>query len=193
MSKYFKFDSKKGVITVILLSYNTGEMLYDAIDSVLMQDYPFIELIVADDGSEIFPRERIEKYIQERKRNNIIDCTIIHRKRNVGTVKNINRALKISKGEYIRILGGDDAYPYPNTFSDTINMMKDNVIAVVGKWMQCDEHLNPIKDKRTEKSNDAINKVLDLGYVEGRKFISKHDIFPIANQATCYKRLFFEK
>lgn len=100
-------------------------------------------------GRKIFYRESIEKYIQERKNNNIIDCTIIHRKKNVGTVKNINRALRISKGEYIKILGGDDAYPFLNTFSDTINVInKNNTIAVVGKWMQCDEKLNPIKDKR---------------------------------------------
>ena len=51
----------------ILLSYNTGEMLYDAIDSILMQDYPFIELIVADDGSENFLSREYRKIYSRKK------------------------------------------------------------------------------------------------------------------------------
>ena len=38
-------------VSVIILTYNQMDYLYDAIKSVLNQDYPNIELIVSDDAS----------------------------------------------------------------------------------------------------------------------------------------------
>ncbi|EGP5210766.1 hypothetical protein EH320_12075, partial [Enterococcus faecium] len=110
----------------------------------------------------------------------------------IGTVKNINYALAVSKGEFIRILGGDDTYPIPDIFSRMIkSIKKDNSIAVVGKLEQCNNIMQPIFDPRVERSNKALSKVLMMSYVEGRRYISKKDIFPIANQAVCYRRNFF--
>lgn len=194
MKSHFLYPQEEDLISIILLSYNTGDPLFDAIDSIIMQDYPKIELIVTDDGSKDFNEDEIENYIIEHKKDNILSHLVIHRKTNIGTVKNINAALEMSRGEYIRILGGDDAYPTSTVLRDMIDiLMRDNRIAVVGKWLQCNENLEPIHDDRTEKSNKAISTVLELGYIEGRKYITKNNIFPIANQAICYRREFFEK
>lgn len=51
MNGKFVNDYVKDMVSVILLSYNSGDYLYEAIDSIIKQDYPLIELIVTDDGS----------------------------------------------------------------------------------------------------------------------------------------------
>ena len=99
MNNTFVNESVKNMISIILLSYNSGDYLYEAIDSILKQDYPLIELIVSDDGSKNFEEEKLRKYIDDNARDNIT-YSIIHRKKNIGTVKNINNALAVSKGEY---------------------------------------------------------------------------------------------
>lgn len=193
MNNAFVNESVKNMISIILLSYNSGDYLYEAIDSILKQDYPLIELIVSDDGSKNFEEEKLRKYIDDNARDNIT-YSIIHRKKNIGTVKNINNALAVSKGEYIRILGGDDTYPVPDVLSRMIRILeKEHSIAVVGKLEQCDSVMRSIIDPRVEKSNAALKNVLKMDYVEGRRYIAKKDIFPIANQAVCYRREFFEE
>ena len=144
MNNTFVNESVKNMISIILLSYNSGDYLYEAIDSILKQDYPLIELIVSDDGSKNFEEEKLRKYIDDNARDNIT-YSIIHRKKNIGTVKNINNALAVSKGEYIRILGGDDTYPVPDVLSRMIRILeKEHSIAVVGKLEQCDSVMRSI-------------------------------------------------
>ncbi len=189
----FKKKYKKDFVSIILLSYNSGQYLYEAIDSILIQDYPYIELVITDDGSREFNEFGLKKYIDSKNKNNV-EYSIIHRKKNIGTVRNINRALSETEGEYIKILGGDDAYPFSNTISKQIKKLKaENTLAVVGKLCQCDSTMKPIFDARVSKSNDAIRKVLRMDYKDARKYIARKDIFPIANQATCYRREFFVK
>ena len=45
------------LVSVILLSYNNLQFLYNAIDSVLLQNYPRLELIISDDCTEGFDPE----------------------------------------------------------------------------------------------------------------------------------------
>ena len=85
-------------ISVIILSYKNFDYIYEAIDSVFEQSYPSIELIIADDCSENYPGELLQKYIQENKRKNILSCCVYSNSTNYGTVKNLNTAIKISLG-----------------------------------------------------------------------------------------------
>lgn len=96
------------LFTVIVLCYRHFEFLYEAIDSVLIQDYPKIELVVSDDGSEDFPRTKVLEYIEEYKKKNIVQVTIRQEPVNCGTVKHLNHAIKSCAGEFIIALAGDD-------------------------------------------------------------------------------------
>lgn len=98
------------IITILLTTYNQKEYLYEAIDSVLMQTYERIQLIIADDGTKEFETEVVEKYINEKKKDNIIDFIILHSASNRGTVKNMNHARQYIKGDLVVPLAGDDAF-----------------------------------------------------------------------------------
>lgn len=101
---------KDELISFVILTYRNYEGIYDNLDSVFKQDYPFIELIISDDGS---PNARqflpdIESYIEEHKRENIVNVIILTSAENRGTVKNANRAYQLASGAYIKGVGTDD-------------------------------------------------------------------------------------
>ncbi|MEW5858968.1 MAG: glycosyltransferase, partial [Cyanobacteriota bacterium] len=53
---------EKPFVSVIINNYNYGRFISEAIDSVLNQTYPHIEVIVVDDGSTDNSREVIASY-----------------------------------------------------------------------------------------------------------------------------------
>lgn len=97
------------LITVITLSYRS-EHLYDAVNSVLSQNYPFIQYIISDDGTEGFDRNTLLHYIKTNNKGNIRDLLVLHNETNLGTVANYNKALREAKGKYIFPLAADDKY-----------------------------------------------------------------------------------
>ncbi len=80
------------LVTVEMLTYNKFQYIEDALNSVFMQDYPNIELIISDDGSKNFDRRYIERILTKRS-NNIKEVKIIHQEYstiNISILKDIN-------------------------------------------------------------------------------------------------------
>lgn len=100
--------NEKPLISIIVVSYNNLQYYKECLSSVLIQTYPNIELIFADDGSLDFNETAIKNYIFNKKNNNIKSITIYTNEKNLGTVKNANKALKLSHGEYIKYIAIDD-------------------------------------------------------------------------------------
>ena len=102
------------LVSVILLVYNSAEQLPRALASVFAQDYPRLEIIVTDDGSEEFDAEEVSAYIEKHKTPNIEQFSVISSPVNTGTVANLRRALAVMHGDYYINFGADDAI-YRNT------------------------------------------------------------------------------
>ena len=90
-------ESGLPLVSVVTLTYRHFDNLYKTIKSVLEQDYPSIQYIICDDGSDNFPRNEIEKFISEKSTS--IEIVIEHNQKNQGTVKNINHANKLATGK----------------------------------------------------------------------------------------------
>ena len=93
--------------TVVVTHYNQMEYIEESIKSVLNQTYKNIELIVADDCSKTFNKKKVEEIIKKHNKNNY-QYKVIQGKTNVGTVKNLNNAIKEATGEYILFFAADD-------------------------------------------------------------------------------------
>lgn len=121
---------KRPLVSVIVLTYRKFDYLKETINSIFIQDYPNIEIIVSDDGSENYDENFIKSIIKNVP-SNISNISIYHHKKNMGIVKNLNFAMRNSKGEYIIRLPADDLFYDINTISKIINFFEENRNAMV--------------------------------------------------------------
>jgi glycosyltransferase involved in cell wall biosynthesis len=126
-------DNSMPLVTCIIPTYNNLEYVYETIDSVFVQDYPNIELIIADDCSEEFEKYEIMNYLQQNKSLNICNSIVYSNQYNLGTVKNLNKAISMSHGEYFINIGGDDIFFNSTVMSNVLA----SFISTGAKIMTC--------------------------------------------------------
>lgn len=89
------------LVSVIIPTYNVEKYIEKAIQSVLDQTYPNIEIIVVDDGSTDHTVDVVRSFHDER-------IKLFINERNMGPSYSRNRGIKEAKGEWIAFLDGDD-------------------------------------------------------------------------------------
>ncbi|MDD3223505.1 MAG: glycosyltransferase [Clostridium sp.] len=130
------------MISIIILSCNNFKYYKKCFDSVFSQDYRSIQIIVSDDCSKDFDREIILNYINENKNENIKSVIINTNEKNIGIVKNYNKAISLSSGKYIFYLAIDDVFHDNDVLSDVVNFFeKTNYLIFTGYKDVYDETL----------------------------------------------------
>ena len=133
-------ESEK-LVSVICLCHNQAGFVREAIDSVLAQSHPNVELIVVDDGST----DKSKEVITAKLAGTAI--TFINLATNIGNCKAFNKGFLQSKGDYVIDLAGDDVL-LPNrieaglkTFEEkTYGVTFCNVHYIDEKGHQLNEH-----------------------------------------------------
>ena len=92
----------ENLISVIVPIYNVAPYLHECIDSIINQTYKNLEIILVDDGSTDDSGKICDEYLK--KDNRII---VIHQK-NQGVTLARKNGLKVSNGQYIGFVDGDD-------------------------------------------------------------------------------------
>lgn len=90
------------LVSVIIPTYNRADLLRDAIASVLAQDYPNVEVIVADDGSTDHTADVVASF-----GSRLTYLALPHRGLPAATR---NAAIAAAAGEYIAFLDSDDLF-----------------------------------------------------------------------------------
>jgi glycosyltransferase involved in cell wall biosynthesis len=93
---------EKGLVSVIIPTFNRPTFLPQAIESVLGQTYPNIEIIVVDDGSENEGEKTLDALKPYLSR-----LTYVYQE-NQGIGAAVNKGLSLAKGEFIQRLDDDD-------------------------------------------------------------------------------------
>lgn len=96
-------------VTVITATYKKFDHILQTIKSVLSQTYSNIQYIITDDGSPNFPESMINS-LNQKWNIKSFEILIIHHKKNMGTVKNLNYAFKHAKGDYFINLSCGDVF-----------------------------------------------------------------------------------
>jgi glycosyltransferase involved in cell wall biosynthesis len=107
----------KDLVSVIICVYNSSAFIAEAIESVLKQDYPKIELIVVNDGSSDNSAGIATRYSQVK---------LLSHATNQGLPSARNTGIKAASGEYIAFLDADDQWA-PTKISTQVKFHRDNL------------------------------------------------------------------
>ena len=163
---------KQPLVSVILPTYNRAWALKTAIDSVLFQNYPNIELIVIDDGSRDNTKELLKDY-----KNQIKVLT----QENAGVSAARNRGIEKSRGEFIALLDSDDAWD-KKKISCQMDFFMANPEALICQtqevWIRNHKRVNP-KIKHKKPSGMIFEQSLNLCLVSPSAVMMKREIFEL--------------
>lgn len=107
------------LVSIITPCYNTGHILHRLFDSILLQDYPAIEVIAVNDGSSDNTEEVINNYKNKFEEKGYLLRYIFQE--NQGQSAAINCALKFVNGTYLCWPDSDDFYKSSNAISTFIH------------------------------------------------------------------------
>lgn len=95
------------IVSVICTAFNHEKFIEEALESVLTQSYPNIELTIVDNGSTDETACKIQNWLKKQKGGNVIKS--IFRKPSLPYCKSFNEAFLQCHGKYLIDLSGDDA------------------------------------------------------------------------------------
>jgi glycosyltransferase involved in cell wall biosynthesis len=93
----------KGLVTIICLCHNHARFVTEALESIMGQTYPHIELIIVDDASTDGSKDLISEFVKGHP-----GTRFISHERNVGNCRAFNSGYIISKGGWVIDFAADD-------------------------------------------------------------------------------------
>ena len=115
-------------ISVITVSFNSGETILDTILSVNNQNLEGIEHIFIDGKSTDNTVELIEKNSKFK--------TIVISEKDEGMYYALNKGLDIAKGDIISILNSDDKYSNDSVLKNIYKVLKNMIVVLFGETQQ---------------------------------------------------------
>lgn len=184
MSKYFSHDTiektfcimKFPVFSIICPTFNRCFVLWRAIQSVLMQTYPFFELIIVDDASTDDTKKLLALFTDPRIRS-------VFLKKNHGPSYARNQGIKRARGKYIAYIDSDNVWhpDYLETMKEAFRKFPKKALVFCKK----NYRLKVLDDKkRTIQLRDEFTghkKYFDLKRLWQRKII-------IDTNTMCHRR-----
>lgn len=95
------------LVSVIVLAYRSADTIVQTLDSIKNQTYKSIQLIIADDCS---PDDTVAAAgaWMEQNEGVLQEMRLVTSKKNTGIPSNINRALEVASGDYMKLIAADD-------------------------------------------------------------------------------------
>jgi len=109
MKKWIPAECREGLVSVIVPCYNRAGIVTETLESVWLQSYRPVELIIVDDGSTDDSRTVVDEWVN--RKNGVFDRDFSIRmitQENGGASKARNTGLMACGGEYIQFVDSDD-------------------------------------------------------------------------------------
>lgn len=113
------------LVSILVLCYNNQRFIYENLKSVFEQTYPNLEVLIGDDASENFDAETLICWINKNRTQNIKHIAIYECEENQGTVANLERLQKKSRGEYLLQIAADDTLFDKNVIQSFFDMASE--------------------------------------------------------------------
>lgn len=147
-------EKKKPLVSVCIPAYNNEEYIEETCRSVLAQTYENLELVVVDDCSGDGTVRIVESLADKRVR-------LVKNEKNLGMAGNWNRCIQEARGEFVKILCGDDIL-YPKSIEREAGALMACPKAVLA---QSDTALIDREGKRV----GAFRRFPKKGLMDGKK------------------------
>jgi glycosyltransferase involved in cell wall biosynthesis len=142
-------------VSILISNYNYRRYVGAAVESVLAQTYPAVEVVVVDDGSVDGSDELLRQYAARHPNVKLLEQP------NAGQAAAINAAYRASSGEVVSLLDADDTFA------------PDKSAAVVQSFQQqptagfCIHSLRPV-DARGSSIGPSVPRLLERGWIAAR-------------------------
>ena len=148
------------LVSVICLSYNHEAYVVEALNSVINQTYPNVELLIADDCSTDNSVEVIQNWLE-----NHPEVDFLTNEKNFGNTKTFNQLAKKAKGEFIIDLAADDIL-LPNCVENQIKTFQNskfkNLAIVYGNLIEVDENGSFLGNYYTEEDHPESGDIYKM-------------------------------
>ena len=125
------------LISIAMATYNGEKYLKEQLDSIYAQTYKNIEVIVTDDCSTDKTVEILEEYVKSHELKYYIN------EKNLGFVKNFEKAVSLCQGEYIALSDQDDIW-FPNKLVELLEHIEEYSL-ICSDAILVDNNRNEIK------------------------------------------------
>ncbi len=144
------------LVSVLMITYNHGPYLADAIEGVIAQqaDFP-IELLIGEDCSTDNTREVALDY--QRRYPQLI--RVIYSEKNVGMHENFKRALRKTRGQLIALCEGDDYWINQEKLQVQFDVLSrlDNIdLTFHSCYLKYEKYQNKVFLSCVHSSNDKV-------------------------------------
>jgi glycosyltransferase involved in cell wall biosynthesis len=123
INRWLPAYSDSSLVSVIIPTYNRAHIILETLDSVAVQDYRPIELIVIDDGSTDDTQDIVDNWKKANQRSGL--TISYYRQKNAGAASARNYGARVSRGAYIQFLDSDDIM-LPNKISLSVDKIVKN-------------------------------------------------------------------
>jgi glycosyltransferase involved in cell wall biosynthesis len=136
------------LVSIIIPSLNQGKFIDQTLESIFLQDYPNLEVIVMDGGSTDGTVKTLKKYELRVTSNELRKHRIFTwiSKKDKGQADAINKGMKKAHGDIVTYINSDDYY-LPHAIKTVVSYFLDypNVDWLTGDCMIVDEYNNRIQ------------------------------------------------
>lgn len=129
------------LVSVIIPVYNHAQYIVECLESIAVQDYNNIEVLLCDDGSSDNSFEVASEWI---KNNTQIKASIVKQK-NQGVCKTLNKLIDQANGKYIAPCASDD-FLTVHSISERVEVLENtpDKLAVIGDAIVVDQDSNEV-------------------------------------------------
>jgi glycosyltransferase involved in cell wall biosynthesis len=153
------------LISVYMPTYNRVQMAIRAIESVLAQDYPNIELLVVDDASKDDTWQVLtNKYVNDER------VRLFRQNTGQGACAARNRAITEAKGDFVTGIDDDDEF-LPNRLSSLYQAYDDKYSCVCSGYIW--DYGTVQKRLFTSRQEVTLSELLDLHTLSNQALVKR--------------------
>lgn len=114
------------MVSICIPCYNNAEEVERLLNSIVEQEYKDYEVNISDDSTNDETQDMIQNFYDK-----IPKLNYRHNEKPFGHIFNWNEAIKMAKGEYIKIMFSDDWFTDQNSLEEWVRLLDENPKAML--------------------------------------------------------------